>query len=105
VIGVRPSVTAQLQPVPAATVLRRGTRVYVQGTVKPSKRYALMLVDQLGAAGTKRRVGRRLVRMRAGRGRSSFRFTTPGRYVIRLALVPDAKNLGGRSKAIQLKVR
>ena len=104
VIGVRPSITARLEPSRAA-VLRRGTRVAVQGAVKPAKRYALMLVDRLGMRGGKRRVGRRVVKVRSGLGRSSFRFARSGRYMIRFAVVPDAKNLGARSKAIQITVR
>jgi hypothetical protein len=104
VVGVRPNITARLAPA-RASVLRRGTRVAVEGTVKPAKRYALMLVDRLGSSGGKRRVGRRLVRVRSGRGRSSFRFARPGRYVIRFAVVADARNLGARSKAIQITVR
>jgi hypothetical protein len=104
VIGVRPRVSAQLEPSQAA-VLRRGTRVAVRGTVKPAKRYALMLVDRFGTRGGKRRVGRRVVKVRSGLGRSSFRFMRSGRYVIRFAVVPDAKNLGARSKAIRITVR
>jgi hypothetical protein len=104
VVGVRPSVTARLSAAPAA-VLRRGTRVTVQGTVKPTKRYALMLVDRLDSSGGKRRVGRRLVRVRSGRGLASFRFTRTGGYLIRFAVVPDARNLGARSKAIRITVR
>jgi hypothetical protein len=103
-VGVRPRITARLEPAQAA-VLRRGTRVTVEGTVRPAKRYALMLVDRLGGSRAKRRVGRRLVRVRSGRGRSSFRFTRAGKYVIRFAVVPDAKNLGARSKAIAITVR
>jgi hypothetical protein len=104
VIGVRPSITARLEPSRAA-VLRRGTRVAVEGAVKPAKRYALLLVDRLGTRGGKRRVGRRVVKVRSGLGRSSFWFARSGRYLIRFAVVPDAKNLGARSKAIQITVR
>ena len=105
VIGVRPSVTAQLQPSPAATSLPRGTRVTVLGAVKPTKRYALMLLYRLGPSSAPRRVGRQVVKVRRGRGVSSFRFTRAGRYVIRFAVTPDAKNLGGRSNAIRINVR
>jgi hypothetical protein len=85
-------------------VLRRRTRVAVEGTVKPAKRYALLLVDRLVAGGTKR-VGRRIVRVRFGRGRSSFLFTRAGKYTIRFAVAPDGRNLGARSKAIRITVR
>src|SRR5689334_8423580 len=78
VIGVKPNVTAQLQPAPASAVLRRGTRVSVQGTVRPAKRYALMLVDRLGPGGKAHRAGRLVVRVRRGRTVSSFRFTNAG---------------------------
>jgi hypothetical protein len=102
-IGVRPNIGARLVPSPAG-VLRRGTRVAVEGTVKPAKRYALLLVDRLTAGGTKR-VGRRIVRVRSGRGRSSFLFTRAGRYAIRFAVMPDGRNLGARSKTIRITVR
>jgi hypothetical protein len=103
-IGVRPSVSARLKPASAALV-RRGTRVAVQGRVKPAKRYALLLVDRLSPNGTKRRVGRVVVRTRSGRARSSFRFARPGRYTVRFAVTPDVKNLGARSKAIEVQVK
>jgi len=88
-----------------ATSVPRGTRVTVQGTVKPAKRYALLLVYRLTPSGTTRRVGRQVAKVRRGRGASSFRFTKAGRYVLRFAVPPDAKNVGGRSKAIRINVR
>jgi hypothetical protein len=103
VIGVRPSIAARLVPGPA-NLLRRGARVAVEGTVKPAKRSGLMLVDQL-VPGGKKRVGRRVVRVRSGRGRSSFLFTRAGEYVIRFAVAQDGRNLGARSKAIRIRVR
>jgi len=104
-IGVRPNVTAQLQPRPAAAGLPRGSRVTVRGTVRPAKRYALLLVDRAGANGKTRRAARRVVKVLRGSGVSSFRFTRAGSYVIRFATLPDARNAGGRSKAIQIRVR
>jgi N-acetylmuramoyl-L-alanine amidase-like protein len=102
-IGVRPLITARLRPTSAA-VFRRGSRVSVRGTVKPAKRTALLLVDRLGPT-DKRRVGRRLVKVRRGQARGSFRFERRGQYALRLATTPDAKNIGGRSKAIPITVR
>jgi hypothetical protein len=102
-IGVRPQVTARLRASSAA-VFRRRTRVAVQGTVKPAKRYALLLVDRLGPS-DKRRVGRRLVKVRGGRARASFLFERKGRYAVRFATTPDVKNLGGRSTPIPITIR
>ena len=102
-IGVRPRVGAQLAPSSAALV-QRGGRVLVQGQVKPAKRYALLLVERLRGGGRKR-VGRRVVRVRSGKARASFLFARRGSYVVRLAVLPDRKNLGGRSNAIALTVR
>ena len=102
-IGVRPLVTARLRASSAA-VFRRGSRVAVQGTVKPAKRYALLLVDRLGPS-DKRRVGRRLVKVRGGRARAGFRFERRGSYAVRFATTPDAKNIGGRSAPIPITIR
>ncbi len=103
-IGVRPRVTARLEPSSAA-VLHRGSRVVVRGKVKPAKRYVLLVVDRFGADGTKRRVGRRVVRVRAGRARGSFLFARSGSYTMRFAVTADTKNLAARSDAIPITVR
>jgi N-acetylmuramoyl-L-alanine amidase len=103
VIGVRPLVTAELAPTAAETVTRGG-RISVRGRVKPAKRNVLLLVDRLRGP-SKRRFGKRVVRARAGRARATFRFTKAGSYVVRLAVVPDGRNIGGRSHAIRITVR
>ena len=102
-IGVRPLLTAGLSR-PAAAIVPRGGRVWVRGRVKPAKRYVLLLVDRLRGS-SKRRVGRRVVRTRSGRARGTFRFRRPGNYVLRLGVLPDRKNIGGRSHAIRITVR
>jgi hypothetical protein len=102
-IGVRPLITAQLVPSSAALVHRRD-RVLVQGRIKPAKRYGLLLVDRLRGS-SKKRVGRRLVRLRSGSARTSFVFAHRGSYVMRLGALPDRKNIGGRSHAIRITVR
>jgi hypothetical protein len=102
-IGVRPLVTAKLAPSPAA-VVRRGGRAFVQGRVKPAKRYGLLLVYRL-RGGSKKRVGRRLVRLRSGKARASLVFSRRGSYVVRLRVLPDRRNIGGRSHAIPITVR
>ena len=103
VIGVRPLVTAELAPA-AAAIVPRGGRISVRGAVKPAKRYVLLLVDQLRGR-SKRRVGKRAVRTRAGKARATFRFTKAGSYVVRLGVLPDGRNIGGRSHAIRIKVQ
>jgi hypothetical protein len=102
-IGVRPRLTARLRPSTAA-VLSRGSRAVVRGRIKPAKRYVLLIVERLGP-GPKKRVGRRVLRVRAGVARGSFLFARTGSYRIRLAVAPDAKNLGARSSAIAITVR
>jgi hypothetical protein len=102
-VGVRPRISAALSPASAA-VVRRATRLRVEGTVKPAKRFALLLVDRVGSNG-KRRVGRRVVRVRGGVARSSFLFARAGRYTLRFAVLPDRRNLGARSDPVAITVR
>jgi hypothetical protein len=102
-IGVRPRISARLKA-SAATVIRPGTRVIVEGKVKPAKRTALLLVDRLGPS-DKRRVGKRVVRVRSGRARASFLFERRGRYALRFAVVADAQNLSARSDPVSIRVR
>jgi hypothetical protein len=85
-------------------VIHPGTRVIVEGKIKPAKRSALLVVDRLGPD-DKRRVGRRLVRVRAGRARASFRFERRGRYAMRFAVVADSRNLSGHSAPVPIRVR
>jgi hypothetical protein len=77
----------------------------VEGKVKPSKRKAVLLVDKIAANRTRRRVGNRVVRVRAGRALASYRFTHTGRYWIRIGVTSDAKNLSARSEPIEIRVR
>jgi hypothetical protein len=102
-IGVRPRVSARLAPA-AAAVVHPGTRTIITGKVRPAKRYALLLVDRIGPS-DKRRVGRRVVKVRSGRARASFLFERRGRYTMRFAVNPDAKNLGARSEPVAITVR
>ena len=76
----------------------------VAGKIRPTKRYALLLVDRLGPGG-KRRVGRRIVKVRSGRARASFLFARRGKYSMRFAVVPDRRNLGARSEPVAITVR
>jgi hypothetical protein len=103
VIGVRPLVTAELARA-AGAVVPRGGRISVRGTVKPAKRRVLLLVDRLRGR-AKKRVGKHVIRARAGRARTTFRFTKAGSYVVRLGVQPDGRNIGGRSHAIRITVR
>jgi N-acetylmuramoyl-L-alanine amidase len=102
-IGVRPLVTAQLAPSTSA-VVRRGGRIFVEGRVKPAKRYGFLLVYRLGRD-SKKRVGRRVARLRSGKMRAGFVFSRRGSYVVRLGVLPDRRNIGGRSHAISITVR
>jgi hypothetical protein len=103
VVGVRPYLTAEVAP-STAPIIPRGARVSVRGTVRPAKRYVLLLVDRLRGS-SKKRVGRRVVRTRTGRAQASFRFRKAGSYIARLAVLPDRRNIGGRSHAIRITVR
>jgi N-acetylmuramoyl-L-alanine amidase-like protein len=103
-IGVRPAVTARLDPSTSA-VLARGARVTVSGKMRPHKAVAVFVATRVTPAGRKLRVGRRLVRARSGRARARFRFTRRGSYTIALAVFPDRRNLSARSTPVALRVR
>jgi hypothetical protein len=103
-VGVRPRVTARLAPGAAAAIVR-GDRILVRVGVRPAKRLALLLVYRVSADGSKRRVARKPVRVRAGKARTSFRFARAGTYRVRVATLPDAKNIGARSAPIAITVR
>jgi hypothetical protein len=102
-IGVRPRVSARLKA-SAAAVIHPGTRVIVEGKIKPAKHSAILLVDRLGP-NDKRRVGRRAVRVRSGRARASFLFERRGRYAVRFAVLADTRNLAARSEPVSIRVR
>jgi N-acetylmuramoyl-L-alanine amidase len=103
-VGVRPKVTARLGP-SAAAAIPHGSRILVRAGVRPAKRVALLLVYRLSAGGAKRQVARKLVRVRSGKARASFRFARAGSYKVRIATLPDARNIGARSAPIALTVR
>lgn len=103
-VGVRPLVQAQLEPATSAKLVR-GQRVTVAGAIQPHKATALLLVDRVTPAGRSLRVGRRALRARSGRIRARFRFDRKGSYSVRLAVLPDRRNLSGRSVPLAVKVR
>ena len=103
-VGVRPRVTARLDPSSAA-VRPPGSRVVVRGRVRPAKRRALLIVERVGSNGVRHRVARRVVAVRSGRARASVRLARRGSYVVRFAVLPDAKNIGARSKAVAVTIR
>jgi hypothetical protein len=103
-VGVHPLVRAQLGP-STSTSLARGDRLTIEGSVRPHKSSALLLVDRITRTGRAVRVGRRLLRVRAGAVRARFRFERAGSYKLRLAVRPDARNLAARSTPLAVKVR
>jgi N-acetylmuramoyl-L-alanine amidase-like protein len=103
-IGVRPLVAAQLAPSTSAG-LEAGVRATINGSVRPHKSSALLVVNRITRTGRRLRVGRRLVRVRSGRVRAGFKFKRRGSYTLRLAVSADRRNLAARSEPLALKVR
>jgi hypothetical protein len=101
-VGVRAQVTAALVQ-PATTRPAPGVRVSVRGAVAPRKRSLLLLAERR-SRGTYRRVVRRAVAARRGRVTTGFRFARTGHYRFRLASLPDGRNLGARSEALDVQV-
>jgi len=103
-VSVRPKLTARLAS-PGTTMIRRGGRAMVRMRVPPNKRVALLLADRVARNGSKRRVARKIVRLRSGKGRSSLIFQRRGSYTLSLVVLADLKNAGARSAPISLQVR
>ena len=100
---MRPRVTASLG-VLAGSRLVRGQRVLVTGSVRPRKRYGLLLVDRQRPDGSFRRNTKSRVRLRKGRASVVYRFKHSGGYRLRLGVDPDGRNLGARSKPLLVTV-
>jgi hypothetical protein len=103
-IGVRPRLTARLAR-SAAGVLPAGARVLVTGSVRPRKRFVLLIVDRRKSSGSYRRIAKLKVRARRGKVRTRYRFTHAGAYRLRLGVDADGRNLSARSDPITLTVK
>jgi hypothetical protein len=103
-IGVRPRLEARLAG-SGASALRAGRRVLVTGSVRPRKRFVLLIVDRRKSTGSYRRIAKLEIRARRGRIRARYRFAHPGFYRLRLGVDADGRNLSARSDPIALTVK
>jgi hypothetical protein len=103
-IGVRPRLTAKLAR-SAASALPAGTRVLVTGSVRPRKRFVLLILDRRKSSGSYRRIAKLKVRARRGKVRARYRFKHAGAYRLRLGVDADGRNLSARSDPLALVVR
>jgi N-acetylmuramoyl-L-alanine amidase-like protein len=102
-IGVRPRLTAALGAA-VGRHLRLGQKLVLNGSVRPRKRIALLLIDRRRTDGAYARVVKKPVPVRLGQIRADHRFKKAGRYRLRLGVDRDFRNLSARSAPIEIGV-
>jgi hypothetical protein len=78
-----------------------GQRVTLSGTVQPSKRSLVLLVER--RVGKERRHGTLKLRARAGRFRRSYRFHSTGLFRFQVAFKGDRRNAAASSSAVYVR--
>ena len=104
-IGVRPRVTARLEPHVSDMALPRGGRLLVRAQVRPSKRSALLIVSRRAGDGSYRRVVRKVLKLRRGKAAVRQAFPRTGAFRLQVLSPADPRNLAARSQPITVDVR
>jgi hypothetical protein len=106
---VSPPLSLNVQPIVELdggnVSVKAGALATFSGVVTPSKPNVVLVVERRGRGGAFKRTGRKVLRTRHGKFRTTLRFSRPGDYRVRAAVKADSQQIGARSAGRQVAVR